>query len=147
MGDVPLPREPRRLEVKLAKRLGLVVLLLALAALGVVAALHGDAGPPISETLSEAEAAPFKRLHPKLRVSPINCRSDEITYCEGMVRVSCGAGDDAPVHYYDNASAELLGTCGFWVRDRNCMPQRWKVCAVQGGVPHISEEPDPSFEH
>ena len=104
----------------------------------------GDTGPTIPATLTKAEAEPFERLHAKLRVSPLHCGSDEITYCEAMVRISCGAGADAPVYYYDNATAELLGTCGFWVRDRTCMPQRWKVCAVKNGVRHIGEEPDPS---
>jgi hypothetical protein len=35
-----------------------------------------------------------------------------------MVRIGCNAALDAPVNYYDNASAELLGTCAFWIRDR-----------------------------
>jgi hypothetical protein len=110
--------------------------------------VRGDYGaapiPPIPPTLSEAEAEPFNRLHTKLKVSPLRCGPDEITYCEGMVRLSCNAGGDAPVYYYDNTSAELLGTCGFWVQDRNCMPQRWKTCAVNNRVLHIAEEPDPA---
>jgi hypothetical protein len=104
----------------------------------------GDPGPILPATLTKAEAEPFGRLHPKLRVSPLRCGPDEITYCEGMVRISCNAGADWPVRYFDNASAELLGTCGFWVRDPACMPQRWKACAVKNGVRHIGEEPDPS---
>ena len=101
-------------------------------------------GPSIPATLTQAEAEPFKRLHAKIRVSPLHCGSDEIAYCEDMVRVSCGAERDAPIHYYDNASGERLGTCGFWVRDPTCMPQRWRVCAVKNRVRHIGEEPDPS---
>jgi hypothetical protein len=104
----------------------------------------GDPGAPIPATLTKAEAEPFERLHAKLRVSPLHCGSNEITYCDGMVRISCNAGADWPVRYHDNATAELLGTCGFWVRDRTCMPQRWKDCAVKNGVRHIGEEPDPS---
>jgi hypothetical protein len=103
----------------------------------------GDAGPTIAATLTEAEAEPFKRLHRKLRVSPLRCGTDEITYCDGMVRIGCNAAADAPVNYYDNASAELLGTCAFWIRDRACMPQRWKTCAVKNGIGRIGAEPDP----
>ena len=83
-------------------------------------------------------------LHPMLLVSTFRCKPDEVAHCEGMVRISCNAAVDAPVHYYDNASAKLLGTCGAWVNDPHCMPQRWKVCAVKNGVRHIAEEPDPS---
>ena len=104
----------------------------------------GNTGPTLPPTLTKAEAEPFQRLHEKLRVSPLHCGSDEITYCEGMVRISCGARADAPVNYFDNSTAERLGTCGFWVRDPTCMPQRWKACAVKSGVRHIGEEPDPS---
>lgn len=104
----------------------------------------GDPGALLPPTLSAAEAEPFKRLHPKLRVSPLQCDSAEITHCDDLVRISCNAGGDAPVRYYDNASAELLGTCGFWVKDLACMPQRWKACAVKNGVRHIPEEPDPA---
>jgi hypothetical protein len=103
-----------------------------------------DPGPLIPPTLSKTESEPFERLHPKLRVSPLQCRAEEITYCEGMVRLSCGADRDLPVTYNDNTTAELLGTCGFWVRDPKCMPQRWKACAVKNGVRSIAEEPDPS---
>jgi hypothetical protein len=104
----------------------------------------GDPGPPVPATLTKEDAEPFGRLHAKLRVSPLHCASNEITYCEDMVRISCNAGADWPVRYFDNATAELLGTCGFWVRDPTCMPQRWKACAVKSGVRHIGEEPDPS---
>jgi hypothetical protein len=103
-----------------------------------------DPGPPIPPTLTKAEARPFEQLHPKLRVSPLTCSPEDVTHCEGMVRLSCNAAGDGPVHYYDNASAELLGTCGFWVRNPSCMPQRWRVCAVKNRVRHIGEEPDPS---
>jgi hypothetical protein len=104
----------------------------------------GDPGPILPATLTKEEAEPFERLHPKLRVSPLHCGSNEVTYCEGMVRISCNAGADWPVNYYDNSTAERLGTCGFWVRDPTCMPQRWKACAVKNGVRHIGEEPDPA---
>jgi hypothetical protein len=77
-------------------------------------------------------------------MSPLRCAPEDITYCEGMVRISCGAAADAPVKYHDNSNAELLGTCGFWVRDPQCMPTPWKVCAVKNGVRHVGEEPDPS---
>jgi hypothetical protein len=104
----------------------------------------GDSGPIIPATLSKEDAEPFERLHPKLRVSPLHCASKEITYCEEMVRISCNAAGDGPISYYNNATAERLGTCGFWVRDPTCMPQQWKACAVKNGVRHVSEEPDPS---
>ena len=104
----------------------------------------GNTWPTSPPTLTKEEAEPFEQLHEKLRVSPLHCRSDEIIYCDGMVRISCNSGADWPVNYYDNSTAERLGTCGFWVRDSACMPQRWKACAVKNGVRHIGEEPDPS---
>ena len=54
---------------------------------------------PDSSTLTKAEAKPFERLHPKLRISPLHCSADKVTHCEGMVRISRNAGEDAPVHY------------------------------------------------
>jgi hypothetical protein len=103
-----------------------------------------DPGPWIPATLTKAQAEPFERLHRKLRVSPLHCNPEDVTHCDGLVRLSCNAAGDGPVRYHDNATGELIGTCGFWVRDPTCMPQRWKVCAIKNRVRHIGEEPDPS---
>ena len=95
-------------------------------------------------TLTEAEREPFSRVHPKLRISPLDCPPSEITFCDDMVRTSCNAGGDGPIGYYSNRTGELLGTCGFWVKERSCMPQRWRTCAVKNGARHVVEEPNPA---
>ena len=103
-----------------------------------------DPGPPIPPTISKAELRPFLRLHRKLKVSPLGCSPDEISYCGDLVRISCNADADWPVNYHDNKTGELLGTCSYWSRDPACMPKRWKACAVKAGVRHLAEEPDPA---
>lgn len=98
----------------------------------------------IPPTMTEAEREPYVRLHPRLPVSPLFCPPETVTHCDDMVRVSCDAENDGPVFYYDNKTAERLGTCGIWVRNPRCMPDRWRACAVRNRTRHISEEPDPS---
>jgi hypothetical protein len=101
-----------------------------------------DTIPP---TITDAEREPFTRLHPKLRVSPLRCPSEDVTHCDDMVRLSCDAGSDNFIFYYDNQTAEQLGRCGIWVKNPRCMPDRWRACAIKNGTRHVFEEPNPSI--